>query len=136
MGTGGRRGRSRAALLTRCSSWNRNSCAIERDAIRGGGGSGEVGIRNFDASPPSLSLSVFFFLRLPIFLRHLFLKQWSRGGSGGKRRVETGEKLGILEGARSSPGPWLLPLPLPLPHTGDVATQNTRVNGHVPATRV
>jgi hypothetical protein len=58
MGTGARRGRSRAAPLTRCSSWNKNSCAIERDAIRGGGGSDEVGIRNFDAYPPLLSLSL------------------------------------------------------------------------------
>ena len=126
MGTGARWGRSRAAPRTRCSSWAINRTGRNPRWWERRGGDSEF--RCFP-SPPlhspcllSLSLSLCFFLRLSIFL-----KQWSRGGSGGKRRVEIGGKGSGFWKGREEKLPWLLP------RTGDVMTQNIRVNGHVRA---
>jgi len=84
--------------------------SIERDAIRGGG-SGEVGTRNFDASPPlhspcllSLSLSLFF--SPTIYIPEAVEQRRKRRKTEGRNR---GEKLGILEGARSCPGCYRAP---------------------------
>lgn len=99
MGTGARWGRSRAAPLTRCSSWTKkDSWAIRpRWWERRGGGFG-ISMPPLPSTPLPASISVFF---------SDYLYSWSSGAeeeaeeNGGSK---SGKNSGFWKGGRSCPG--------------------------------